>query len=278
MCLQTIILEIGQLHTEDERIRWEELLHKERPGWRVTDIKGFSGENEGAFLITDERGAADWALGKQIGFAVYLSEAGRESSFPEALYCMEELSVLSARQLERMYRRFHGLPWTILETKRCIVREIVPEDLDALYEVYANKEISRYTEDLFLSRAQELAYTKDYMKQQYRFYEYGMWVVIRKKDGQLIGRAGLSNRTGYEEAELGYVIAGDCQRQGYAKEVCTAILSYAAEEFAMGKLNAFTHKENTASVSLLKSLGFFRWSEVNFEGVPYERYILQQKG
>ncbi len=275
MCLQTIILEIGQLHAEDERMRWEKRLHKERPGWQVTDIKSFSGDDVGAFLITDERGAADWALGRRIGFAVYLSEAGRERSFPEALYCIEELSVLNVRQLERMYRRFHGLPWTILETERCIVREIAPEDLDALYKVYADKEISRYTEDLFASRTQELAYTKDYIERQYRFYEYGMWVVIRKEDGRLIGRAGLSNRTEYEEAELGYAIALDCQRQGYAKEVCTAILTYAAKELAMKKLNAFTHRENIASVSLLKSLGFFRWGEVNFEGVPYEQYILE---
>jgi len=277
MCLKTVITEIGQLHTEDERAQWERRLHKERPDWRVTDIAGFSGDGRSAFLLTDDRGAADWALRQGVGFAVYLSQAGRAQSFPEALYCIEKLSALDARQLERMYRRFHGLPWTILETERCIVREITPEDVGALYELYADKEVSRYTEDLFESRAQELAYTKDYIKQQYRFYEYGMWVVLRKADGRLIGRAGLSCRAGYEEAELGYVIALDCQRQGYAKEVCAAILTYAAKELAMTKLNAFTLKENAASVSLLKNLGFLRHGEADIDGMLHEQYTFLVK-
>ncbi len=275
MCLQTIIIEIGQLHTGDERAQWERQLYRERPDWRVTDAAGFM-QNGGAFLITDDRKAADWALQRGIGFAVYLSEAGRGQNFPEALYCIEELSALDARQLERMYRRFHGLPWTILETRRCIVREITPEDVDALYEIYADKEIIRYTEDLFESRARELAYTKDYIKQQYRFYEYGMWVVIRKGDGRLIGRAGLSVRAGYEEAELGYVIAMDCQGQGYAREVCTAILSYAVQELGMTRLNAFTRRENKASVSLLRGLGFFKAGKADIDGIPHERYLFSK--
>ncbi len=277
MCLHTVIVEIGQLHMGAERAQWERRLRRERPDWRVTDAAGFSGDGGQAFLLTDDRRAADWALRQGIGFAVYLSEAGKGQSFPEALYCIEELSALDARQLERMHRRFHELPWTILETERCIVREITPEDVDALYEIYADKEISRYTEDLFESRAQELAYTKDYIKQQYRFYEYGMWVVLCKADGRLIGRAGLSGRAGYEEAELGYVIAQDCRRQGYAKEVCAAILTYAAKELAMTKLNAFTLKENAASVSLLKNLGFLRQGEADIDGVLHEQYAFLVK-
>ena len=35
--------------------------------------------------------------------------------------------------LERMYQRKHGLPWTVIETERCVLREIVPEDLEELY-------------------------------------------------------------------------------------------------------------------------------------------------
>lgn len=272
MHLNTIIMEISQFHKKDEYAKWERRMHMERSDWKVTDAAGFTGDGDGAFLLTDNRMMADWALRQGMGFAVYLSEASNGRSFPEALYCIEELSALDADQLEKMYLRFHELPWKILETERCIVREITPKDIDALYEIYANKKIVRYTDDLFESYDQELAYTKDYIKQQYRFYEYGMWVVIRKADGRLIGRAGISNRLGYKGAELGYVIASDCWRQGYANEVCTAILNYALKELTMKKLNAFTVKENIASVSLLTKLGFIRQKEVDINGTEHELY------
>ncbi len=35
----------------------------------------------------------------------------------------------------------------------------------------------------------------------YYFYNYGVWTICDKTTGQVIGRAGFSNREGYEEYE-----------------------------------------------------------------------------
>ncbi len=273
MILHTILLDISQLNTSSEQLLFENRMLSEQSGLQIESRSSYIADNKNAFLITDHRRAADWAVAHGIGYAVYLNENSHTESFPEALYCIDDLSALSALQVERMYKRFHNIPWNILETDRCILREMTETDIDTLYEIYADKEISRYTENLFPNREQELAYTRDYIKNQYWFYEYGIWVIIRKCDRKLIGRAGITNRDGFENAELGYVIAADCQNQGYASEVCRAILDYSKNELQLKQLNAFTRCENIFSIKLLNKLGFQKQDEIILQENKHNWYV-----
>ena len=154
-----------------------------------------------------------------------------------------------------IYKRFFHIPWTILETERCVLREMTPEDLDALYEVYADPEISRYTENLYEDREQELAYIKDYIEHVYRFCGLGIWVIVEKQMNRLIGRAGLAFRDGYDTPEIGFIIGKEYQRRGYAYEVCRAILKY-CKDLDMKTIRVVYQRENLASVELCKKLGF----------------------
>ena len=160
--------------------------------------------------------------------------------------------------LERVYRRFHHLPWTIMESERCILREMTMEDLDAIYELYKPEEITRYIDGLHENRDEEKEIIKVYIENMYRFYGYGMWVVIEKATGQLIGRAGLNHFEAGEQIqlELGYVIAQDKQKQGYATEVCRGILDYVKNELDFSAVYCLIQKENLASIHLAEKLGF----------------------
>lgn len=154
-----------------------------------------------------------------------------------------------------------------METERCVVREITLEDLPELRKIYEQKGITDYLEPLY-GEAEEIAYTKAYIEKRYRFFEYGMWVVFHKETGCMIGRAGLENRdvavgvdeegqTVYEsQVELGYMIAPAFQRQGYASEVCRAILRYAKQELEIPFVNAFIHHENIASLRFIEKMNF----------------------
>ncbi|MCR4655072.1 MAG: GNAT family N-acetyltransferase [Lachnospiraceae bacterium] len=225
-----------------------------------------------SFAITDDRETADVLKSFSIGFAVYDNEKSRESVFRDALYRVDNISCLNKEQIERFLRRYLRLPWTILETERCLVREMTEEDLPQLYEVYSGPDITRYTEGLYEDYEKELDYTREYIDKHYRFFEYGLWVVFEKQTGKMIGRAGLSERNGFDEAEIGYVIAQPFQRKGYAYEVLSAVLDYARKELSMKSVNAFTVKENTASVNLLDKLGFTYLGEIMIDGKPHQRY------
>ena len=134
--------------------------------------------------------------------------------------------------LIRVYQRYHHLPWKILETKRTIVRELTLSDMDALFELYAQPGVTEYTEGLY-ERQEEEEYERAYINHMYRYFGYGMWLVFSKETGELIGRAGFEHHNlvigGKEELalEMGYVISPKVQRQGYAYEVCQALLEYA---------------------------------------------------
>ncbi|MCR5222600.1 MAG: GNAT family N-acetyltransferase [Lachnospiraceae bacterium] len=229
-----------------------------------------------AFAITDDRETADHLKAAGIGFAVYDNDTSRLSSFPDALYIIDFVSILPLQQVDRMLLRFLRLPWTILETDRCLVREITEEDVDALYEIYHSSDFDfRYTEGLYDDPTKERDYTRDYIDYQYRFCEYGIWIVIDKLTGKIIGRAGLSNRDGYENAELGYGFASAFRHKGYAFEVCSAILTYAREQLGMSGLNAFTIRQNHDSVRLLKRLGFHFEDTAVLFGKEHDRYFIE---
>lgn len=176
--------------------------------------------------------------------------------------------------LERVYQRFHGLPWTVIETERCYLRELTIADLDGLYELYRPEAMTEYMDGLYEDREKEEAYTRAYIENMYRFYGYGLWVVLEKSTDCLIGRAGLSNLEvdGAVQLELGYAIAQDRQRQGYATEVCQGILDYATEGLEMPVIYCLIQKENIVSVHLAEKLGFQWEKTVLCNGRKMERY------
>lgn len=158
--------------------------------------------------------------------------------------------------LQRVYERHFNIPWTILETKRCVVRELELSDLDALFSMYAEPGMTDYMEGLY-EYEEELEYQKAYIENMYRFYGYGMWLVFEKKTGTLIGRAGLEHREELNgEMELGYAIRTSFQHQGYAYEVCQAIVEYAKEELQASLLHCLIEKGNNISEKLAQKLGF----------------------
>ena len=187
-------------------------------------------------------------------------------------YIAEQLEEMDYESLDMAYRRLAGLPWTIITTKRCVIRETTTDDVDAFYQIYKEAAITEYMEDLYSDRNEEIAYIQDYIKKVYHFYGYGMWTVVEKVSGQIIGRAGISWQEGFDLPELGFVIGVPWQRKGYAYEVCTAILTYAKEELGMERVQALVMKGNEKSAGLCEKLGFVCEDEVCLDGIMYLRY------
>lgn len=243
----------------------------------VKQVKINMDEGEGMLYLTD---CAETARKlSEAGYPVLgiLTEKNRQDSFSGVQYLAEEGAELDEEYLERVYRRLKGLPWQILTTSRCIVRETTEADVDAFYKIYASPAITRYMENLFEDRAEELAYTVQYRKNVYEFYGFGIWTVILKETGEVIGRAGLTMREGFEEPELGFVIGVPWQGQGLAREVCEAILQYGEEEFAFQTVQAMVQPENRISIALLHALKFEQASEWTENGIRYLRFLRKKQ-
>ncbi len=178
--------------------------------------------------------------------------------------------------LEHTYQRKHEIPWTVIETRRCFLREMTLDDLDDLFQLYQGESITRHMEGLY-ERKKEEEYTEAYIKNVYRFYGYGMWLAVDKKGGRLIGRAGLNNLNlhGQPALEMGYVIGEEYQNQGYATELCRAILAFAKENTGFAQVQCLIHKDNRISIHLAENLGFVWKEEMEVQGELLQRYEIQ---
>ena len=285
--LKRIILILTEKYKQDVKESGELLSFMEEMKKHGTEVE-MHGKNEAESETGKQRFAAD-------AEALFFSDAADELSQLQAKDCYTvavyhegvsgllsgtQFAVEGIRDIEweylyKVYQRFCGEPWSISETIRCTIREMGPGDVDALYELYSGPNVTRYMEGLFLKKEQEEQYIKDYVENVYKYYGFGTWLVHRKEDGRLIGRAGFNYRQGFEEAELGFMIGEDFWRQGYAYEVCSHLMKLADKVYELGQVQAFVKKENTASVCLLEKLGFIRCEEVEMDGENYQRYMAE---
>ena len=86
----------------------------------------------------------------------------------------------------------------------------------------------------------------------------GQYAVVQKESGTVIGTVNLfeDNSRVVDAVEIGYGIHPEFQRQGYAFEAISALLHLFQEELKLDLVTAGILPENTASLGLLRKLGF----------------------
>lgn len=211
-------------------------------------------DTEPLLVISSDQRILDLAAEKNVTAIGY--QPPHSGSFLKADMVVEGFDEIDPGFFLRTYERHFHIPWTIAETKRCIIREFSMQDLDALYDMYQEAGMTDYMEALYCYE-EEREYQKAYIENMYRFYGYGMWLVFEKETGGLVGRAGIEHSEKLEgEFELGYAVRTKYQKQGYAFEACQAIIAYAATELEISKLHCLIQKDNTKSIKLAKKMGF----------------------
>lgn len=253
----------------EEVLAQEETMGQGETVWMETNR-----EKHQVLYVTDHSDVAGKLL--ETGKAVlgYQHAGNITEGFAGVPYILEAPEGTPAEYFERVFRRYAGLPWSILETERCYVRESCEEDVEAFYTIYKAPEVTRYTEALFEHAISERTYIREYIEKIYAYFEFGVWTVILKENEEIIGRAGISVREGFDMPELGYVFGLPWQGKGLAKEVCEGILKYARDELEITQLQVLIREGNEASVRLAERLGFEKREELVIEGKLHIRMIL----
>ena len=115
----------------------------------------------------------------------------------------------------------------IMETQRLLLREMNPDDFQALFRVLGDPETMWHYPYTFDGQ-----HVRDWIERnmnRYREYGFGLWAVCLKDTGEMIGDCGLTmqNINGEMLPEIGYHIRRDCQRKGYAGEAARAVRDWA---------------------------------------------------
>ena len=250
-----------------------------------------------AYSHSGNSGSQSGNSGSQSGKSgSHSGNSGEDLSAAE--YILMEPQWVDRDSLVKIWQRQRNIPWTILETERCIVREFVPEDIDALYDLY-DEEARRFLEPPSRNRSLEREILTSYIRRVYRLCGYGNWAGISKNTGELIGRMGFAfpsspgpcrepapqaeePATDTEEpapvydpapdARFGYLVRSDWRRQGITREVGAAILQYGFEKLGFAAIGADAAVSNTASDKILRLFSFIPVAEVQKQGY----YILHE--
>jgi RimJ/RimL family protein N-acetyltransferase len=143
-----------------------------------------------------------------------------------------------------------------LETPRLILRPMLAADLDALLLIFTDpKVMASFGVGLF-SREQMQRWLQRNLDHQSQF-GYGLFSVILKTDGTLIGDCGLETMEidGQVIAELGYDFRSAYWNQGFATEAALAVRDYAFGVLQLPQLISLIRVGNFASKRVAEKVG-----------------------
>ena len=167
----------------------------------------------------------------------------------------------------------------ILETPRLTLRHQFIEDLDDLWALYCNPNITKYIPDAPRSRAEAQEELEWHMHGHPRRPELGLWAAIHKETGKFIGRCGLLpwNIDGQEEVEVAYTLAEAYQGQGLGTEAAQAILQYGFQKLNLSRFICLIDSENIASQKVAEKIGMTFEKEEQDEMGPFLVYSITRK-
>lgn len=145
----------------------------------------------------------------------------------------------------------------IFETPRLILRHQVLADLDDLWALYCNPNITRFIPDAPRSREEAGEELEWHMDGHPKNPDLGLWATIHKESGKFIGRCGLLpwEIDGQSEIEVAYTIAEAYQGQGLGSEAAQAILNYGFEKLNLTRLICLIDEENIPSRRVAEKIG-----------------------
>ena len=163
----------------------------------------------------------------------------------------------------------------ILETKRLSLRSMQETDIEALLVIFTDSRVMvAFDVDPF-DRGQMSNWLQRNLDHQEE-YGYGLFSVILKTNGLLIGDCGLEvmEVDGMQVAELGYDFRSDYWNQGYATEAARAVRDYAFDVLELPQLISLIRVKNAASQRVAEKIGMERISEFSRYGNQYWKYSL----
>ncbi|MDH0647534.1 GNAT family N-acetyltransferase [Pseudomonas sp. GD03858] len=146
----------------------------------------------------------------------------------------------------------------LIETPRLRLRPWQAQDVAPFAIANADPDVRRYYYPAILA-ADETAAMIAECEEHLQAHGFGFVAVERKADGQLVGGVGLSQAgdeiPGGPHVEIGWILAREHWRQGYAFEAASACLQYAWSTLMLPEVIGYTSAINQPSRALMEKLG-----------------------
>ena len=144
---------------------------------------------------------------------------------------------------------------TILETPRLLLREMTTSDLTAICRVLQDEK-TMYAYEHAFSDEEAQAWLNNQLR-RYREDGFGLWAVVLKESGEIIGQCGitLQDVNGEWVPEVGYLFERAYWHQGFATEAAIACKEYAFNVLGLDTVYSIIRDNNIASQNVAKRNG-----------------------
>lgn len=165
-----------------------------------------------------------------------------------------------------------------LETERLILRPMTQTDFDELLLIFTDPNVmAAFQHEPFTCEQMQHWLSRNLEHQQQ--YGYGLFSVLLKESGELIGDCGLEQMDlgGQTLAELGYDFRSDYWNQGFASEAARAVRDYAFQVLKLPQLISLIRVGNLSSKRVAEKVGMTLSEEFTRYGIQYWKYALKNK-
>jgi RimJ/RimL family protein N-acetyltransferase len=164
-----------------------------------------------------------------------------------------------------------------IETKRLLLREMTLTDVDDLLPVLSDPVAMQ-----FYPRPFDLHMTQAWIErnmQRYAQHGIGLWALVLKHTGYLIGDCGLllQEVEGRTEIEIGYHMRRDLWGQGLATEAAQACRDYGFSQLNCDRLISLIHPDNLASRRVAEKNSMSLIKQVTWRDKPTLIYAIERK-
>ena len=167
-----------------------------------------------------------------------------------------------------------------IESARLVLRRITPSDLPFFTRIHSVADVVRYTGHGRPRSAEETQQWVQATIASYEELQLGQLAVLRKADGALLGRCGLSDmvleanpaslaiRRGWfgraqapaglaviQEQELGYTFDATYWGHGYATEAAQCVFAYARDQLRLRRVISVIDLDNERSLRVAQRCG-----------------------
>lgn len=142
-----------------------------------------------------------------------------------------------------------------IQSERLSMREMNTLDIPALNRILQDIDVMYAYEHPFSD--EEVAQWLKKQMENYRRYGFGLWAVILKQTGEMIGQCGLTMQAwGMRNVpEIGYLFAKAHWHRGYATEAAKACKQYAFEHLGMDEVFSIIRENNLPSQNVARRNG-----------------------
>ena len=167
------------------------------------------------------------------------------------------------------------------ETERLILREILPTDIDGMFELHSDPEVHRFLGNKTVTSKEETINLISFVRQQYVDLGIGRWAIIDKKTNNFMGWTGLEYVTELINShkdyyDLGYRLIRKYWGQGIATETAIVSLEYAFNKLNADEVFARADSENIGSDKVLKKVGLKFIESFDLDGIKQNWYRIER--